>query len=29
MPTVHLTISGRVQGVNYRAAARNTAIRRG
>lgn len=27
MPTVHLTISGRVQGVNYRAAARDTATR--
>jgi acylphosphatase len=25
MPTVHLLISGRVQGVNYRSAARDTA----
>jgi acylphosphatase len=27
MPTIHLTISGRVQGVSYRAAARDTATR--
>ncbi|HUB62797.1 MAG TPA: acylphosphatase [Puia sp.] len=27
MPTIRLTISGRVQGVNYRAAARDTATR--